>query len=259
VDRHREHAKGCLEGSGFRVEEIAEADEERADLRVSDEAALYIVEVKGKEVSAEYRELVASVRGGAVASLSRTIEYRNRLDGIIRKAESQLVSTPAPLGAFGVLWVSCLEGDVGFILAEFERTLYGVCDVAAYQANDLMKRPSIIPCFYYHHSSFFRYQRIDAVVLSGPDGGHLCVNEFAHRPDDFRRSRLYILLSQANAVMDPPLMERAGQAIAVRGDIDRTDPQAKWDYLRNTYGYMTAPAKDFHGVVMTSVPLRRQQ
>jgi len=210
--------------------------------------------VKGEDASEEYRRLDAMSCDGEVACLDRPIEYRNRLDGIVRKAESQLRSTPAPPEAFRILWVSCQAGDAEFIRAEFEQTLYGLKDLAVFDKT--LASCDMLPCFYYDRAAFFRYREIDAAVISGPQGGQLFLNEFGQSPDRFRESRLYTLLAGKRAVMDPQLRERGGVALAIRGDIDRSDDKAKWEYLLETYGYSTAPARSCHFVAVTSVPLR---
>ncbi len=125
MDHYREHARRCLETKGFQTKCIDEGDEERADLFVSDSAAKYVVEVKGKEASEAYRELCTEADNGAIATLERSIGYRNRLDAIVRKAASQLANTASELTAFRLLWVSCLTGEVDFIHQQFQDTLYG--------------------------------------------------------------------------------------------------------------------------------------
>jgi hypothetical protein len=254
MDHDRQHVKECLEAEGFMVELVPEADEERADLLAHDAADVYVVEVKGKEVTKEYRDLVAQAATGAVACLDREVKRRNRLDGIVHKAESQLVATPAAPGAFRLLWVRLPENPDGyFIRSEFEQTLYGSRDLLVFTQD--RKLVGVLPCYYYGHASFFRCKRIEAAILDGPDGGNLYLNEFGERADAFRKSSLYRSLAGANAVTDPVLQERAGKAIAVRGDPDRRDQHALREYFQRTYGYLTAAAHTLHGTVMTSTPL----
>jgi hypothetical protein len=254
MDEYRNHARRCLEAQGFQAECIDETDEERADLLVSDSASKYVVEVKGKEASEAYQELCAEASKNEMATLERPVAYWNRLDAIVGKANAQLVSTPSEMGAFRLLWVACLMGDVDFIHQQFEYTLYGQRLVSAFDKNNVKSIPSILPCYYYDFSAFYRYREVDAVILSGPESGRLCINEFSPRTRDFRYSRMYNLLPDA-AIIDPIRLEESGKALAIRADIDRKDEKAKWTYLHDTYGYMTAPLQEWHFKGMISVPI----
>lgn len=241
MDRPKEHARHCLEANGFRVQDIDECSEERADLLASDGVDEYVVEVKSKEVSAECENLIAEAANSGLATLDRDITTRNRIDAVVKKADAQLAATPAAAGAFRILWVSCLSGDACFIHRQFERTLYGDRDVMLHDGHGKALLRSV-PCYYYDFSSFYACPGIDAAILSGPDTGYLCVNDCSPRYEAFRRSRLYAFLPD-RAVLDPVRQEQVGEALRILGKIDRRDSTAKWKYLRDTYGYMTAPMR----------------
>lgn len=253
MDQDREHVRRWLEAAGCKTKNIDEADTERADLLVSDEAANYLVEVKSKEISEKCQDLIIEADSQGTASIGRQIERRNRLDGIVAKANSQLMNTPAPASSFRILWVCCLMGDVAFIHKEFERALYGKQLLIIHDKTG-KALPSTMPCFYYDQSSLLRYREIDAVVLSGPESGYLCINEFSQRLSDFRRTRLFSLFSPA-ALIDPVYLEKSRKALAIRQNIDRKDTKAKWQYLLDTYGYMTAPMQECQFTGIVSIPL----
>lgn len=256
MDWDREHVLRYLESNNFQTECIDEADEERADLLVSDHASKYVIEVKGKEASEAYRELCAAADTNGIASLERQVSYSNRLDAIIRKADSQLTNTSSQAGIFHILWVSCPE-DIPFIHQQFKHTLYGQQDLTAFKQS-VKSIPSILPCYYYHYSSFFRCPELDAVILSSPNSGQFCINEFSLRSRALRNSRLCSLFPEA-AITDPFNLEKAGKALAIRGNIDRRDERAKWTYLLNAYGYWTAKAMEHHFTGMLSVPVPGEQ
>lgn len=257
MDQNSEHARCCLEAAGFQAIYIDESDEERADLLVSDDTAQYVLEVKGKEVPDEFRTMVAESDEKGIASISRRISYKNRLDGIIRKAHSQLVTTPYPTSTFRVLWISCLLGDADFIHEQFEFTLFGKEELVVLP-KDFQGTPSVLTCFYYNNSSFYRYKGLDAVILSGPKGGHLCINEFSNRSSSFRLSKMYGYFPET-AIIDPWRLEQAGKALAIRTTIDRSDSQAKWKYIFDTYGYMLAPTQIHSFTGLISVPLKEME
>jgi hypothetical protein len=256
MDIHKEHVRKCLESNGFKVQEIAESPEERADLLASYYAENYLVEVKGKELSEEAQQLVNDADRDGIASIDRAPCYRNRLDGIVRKAHAQLLATPGPPGAFRLLCVSCLSGDDDFIHHEFHKTLYGLNELMVLER--IGEAPRSMLCFYYHHNSFYRCREIDAAILSGRDGAHLCVNEFGLNVAALRCSHLYTVFPR-QSIFDPGALVESGQALAIRANIDRQDAKALWQYLFDTYQVMTQPGREVHFTGMLSMPVPEQR
>jgi hypothetical protein len=254
MDQQESHAVDSLEAAGFRTTRIKEkANERRADLLVSDGVSEYLIEVKGKDVSAEYRQLQGEADSEGIACLERVIAYRDRLDGILGHAHSQLIATP-PTDAYRLVWISCLMEDFDFVHQQFEFTLYGKQELVLFK--DLKHLPSTVTCFYYNHSSFFRFREIDAVILSGPSSRYLCLNEFSQKSSEFRQTDLCEFFPDTNIIV-PSKIEQSGKAISLPAEIDRSDDKAKWKYIFETYGLMSAPAHvhSFRGLM--SVPLRK--
>ena len=87
-----------LEALSFKVEPIGlgkEEGERRSDKKVSDESDTYLVEVKDKESSQQYKRLVAEAREKGSAFGTAPVIPSNAIAGIIRDAADQLEKTPS--------------------------------------------------------------------------------------------------------------------------------------------------------------------
>ena len=168
-----------LKDNDFNPSRVSEDDEEKADFLAFDAVDAYVVEVKGKDLPNDYQEFIEKSAIEGQSSLTRRLESLNRIDSIVKKAESQLVNTQAPERALRLLWVLCLNRDADFILDQFKVRLYGMQELAIISQIESSNKVSALPCFYYGYSSFFRFHRIDAAVLLSVEGAYFCVNEFS--------------------------------------------------------------------------------
>src|SRR5689334_18966065 len=76
---------------GASVARVDEADTRRADFRATDSGSRYLVEVKGRHDSTEYKR---DLRYSGWATAERAIGYDNSAKAVIRDAVDQLLQTP---------------------------------------------------------------------------------------------------------------------------------------------------------------------
>ncbi|NJM10002.1 MAG: hypothetical protein HC883_03700 [Bdellovibrionaceae bacterium] len=233
-----EYARRVFEAHEFRVDRLEAPDGGRcADFLVTKESDSFLLEVTDKRESDFLSNLLLKAKDGGIATASRKSSFSNRIDGILRDKEEQLVQTSRMYPNIPrVVWLSALNRDSEYILRCVKNTAYGLQTVSVLSASGefISKR-----CFYRTHSAFFRFQNIDAVILAGIEGGTFCLNEFSKRAATVRDSNLAQMFPPEGRI-DPIRLERSGKAYCVRGDINRRDDKAVWQYLYDTYGVRTA-------------------
>ncbi len=237
------YASLLLESVGYTVTQIPvsqEPNEERADLMaVIQDDDILIVEAKGKEPHEAYLHLIAQAETRGVATCSRRITPWSALSSVIAKATRQLQATPAPNIAPRVLLISCIHDDWSYVLDAFQYRLYGEVELALWRRTvGMPAQAGTLPCFYYDSSEFCRHRTLDAVILGGPAGQMLLVNEFGERVMHLRKSRLYSEALDAQGLCDPEVKRANGEAIAVLA-ADVLGERERWQYLLDTYGFMT--------------------
>jgi len=248
------HAREVLELVGYDVQSIPpHPSERRADLEARRESEILIVEAKGKDAHQLYLDLVDRARAQGGASLSREIVW-NGLSKIVKEAHEQLLATPAPAPAPRILCVSCLHSDARFVFEALERHLYGLNLLALWRKTD--DAPQLVgqkQCFYYERSDFRRYQGIDAVLLAGPSGSQLLVNEYGLQVSILRRTRLFVRHAEGRAACDPVALVDSGAALAIRSD-EWLEGKARWQYIFDNYGYMHSPTTERRFTALGGAP-----
>jgi hypothetical protein len=244
------HAKICLAGNGFAVEDVPRfPGERRADLIVRWRDEEYVVEAKGKAETAAWRDLLSEAQAYGVATIEREVKQVNAISALIRTAYKQLLATPADNRAFRILWLVADHPDSSFVLTLVEKRLYGLEDLVA--ISSARRPPETRRCYYYSHSDFLRFPGLDAAILSTREAGRMCINSFSPRRDQLRMSRLYEILPQRGAVQDPEIEEKRGQAFLIDGRISQSRTGERWNFLQKKYGYKTCVVNDsyFNGLV----------
>jgi len=248
------HAKKCLSGEGFIVEEIPTArNERRADLRAAYNGEEYVIEAKGKDQTTTWTNLVFEAEGNVLSSASRDVKPWNALSAVILDANEQLASTPANNAAFRILWLVAAHNDSDFVLACVEKRLFGLEHVVAIKS--FHTPPIVKPCYYHSHSDFIRSPDLDAAILSNSQSGFMCVNSFSHRRQALRSSRLYNILDKRGAVRDPEIAESEGAAFLIAENINRSSRGGQWKYLKEKYGYGTSVLMDSQFNALMSIDL----
>jgi hypothetical protein len=248
------HAKKCLSGEGFIVEEISTAQNSRADLRASWNNEEYIIEAKGKDQTLSWTSLVSKAESDVLSSISRDVKPWNALSAVTSDAYKQLTSTPASNTAFRILWLVAAHNDSAFVLSCIEKRLFGLENVVAIKS--FHTPPIVKPCYYHGHNDFIRFPDLDAVILSNLQAGYMCVNSFSHRRQSLRASRLYSVLNERGAVRDPEIAESEGTAFLIaEKNINRSSSGGQWKYLKEKYGYGTSVMMDSQFNALMSVDL----
>jgi len=248
------HAKIMLEAAGYSVTSIPPSKtpgQKRADLKATFEQEVLIVEAKSKDPHQEYLHLLNEVQTHGLGDCSREVVAWNALSSVAEKASLQLEATPAPETAVRILWISCLHDDWEFIFDAFRHRLYGNVELVLFQkTGGLPKMVGTRPCYYYDPSDFFRFQSIDVAVFAGPKGAQVLVNEFGSRVRHLRATRLYSGMKDLSALWDPQTLRESGEALAI---LDPSRNKSKWQYLLETYGFMTSVLHSFHYKALISV------
>jgi hypothetical protein len=240
VNEAEHHARSTLEAEGFRVQPVPRSKTRTADFLVEDGTSTYLVEVTGKEEGEFLRNLRTAARRHGVSDDSRGISPDNTLDSIIRRKARQLADTRVDAD-FRVLWMAALHDDWPFLSELLYRTLYGYTSVYAVRSS--RDQGEILPCLYYNYFSFYRERHLDALVLSTRDAGCLYANELTLRAADFRDSRLYNLFD--NKSRRDPYGAPDG-VLRVAPEVDRSQHNAQWQYLKDRYGVMTSVVVECH-------------
>lgn len=252
------HARICLAGNGFAVEDIPVAPREnRADLSVRWHDEEYVIEAKGRSETTAWRALLSEARAHGVATIGREVKQVNAISALIRTAYRQLLATPASDRALRILWLVAAHPDSSFVLTSVEKRLYGLEDLVAIRSA--RKPPETRRCYYYSQSDFPRFPGLDAAILSTREAGRMCINSFSPRREQLRMSRLYEILAQSSAVQDPEMEEKRGHAFLIDRRINRSHTGEQWSFLQKKYGYKTCVMNDsyFNGVVSIDLDRRK--
>lgn len=247
------HARGVLESAGLTVERLETDDvNPTADYRVVGQDAACLVEVKAREVSEFVRDLAKTAERDGVASDGRAMVRKNTVAGILSEASQQVVVTRGRGNAtdFGIIWISCLHQDAGYLLDQCFRTLYGFASINVFDDRGVILRASK-PCFYYCFNSFFDLPGIEGAVLASRSATTLCLNSHAPRYVEFARSS--IARSPAwSRVIDPLEAERCGDAFVIDGAVNRRDPHALWKAIKDKYGVLNSPMAEVQWLGMAA-------
>ncbi len=123
---------------------------------------------------------------------------------------------------FRVIAVVAAQDDPQADIVQLESTLYGVVDIIYDQdeiGNALAK-----DCFYFTFSEFYRLTDIVGVLaFADPMTSRLYLNSFALDLHTFRKSKLYSMYAEENAVEDPLAAEQRGNIFVADCALDRRD------------------------------------
>src|SRR5262249_13764548 len=152
-------------------------------LRAHDSDSRYLIEVKTRTddetLTEELREHGSAYR---VSPLGPT----NAVSGILQHAATQLNGLLST-GEFRLVWfrVRSRRGEEETLAERVRHTLYGISPVAGTGRGS--KAP---PCYFFHESTFFRYQELDGSVIDYRDRLLLCLNPYSKHSRELRASRL---------------------------------------------------------------------
>ena len=222
--------KYFFETLGYEVKKIDECDEESPDFVVSDENSTYLVELKTKFAADErVEERDKTLLEGKIHGIHESIIRKNRVSGIIKKAQSQLNAHVLSDDSFRIVWLLSSGHLSEPSMHQFEATLYGTTTVC-----DFSDEGKCMDCFFFYNSDFHRYKdELDAAIVSTETSAKLLLNPFSPRFEAMKHCSLSQHLG--TAVVDPIQMAEDNHAYIVEGDVDRNDKNAVLQYLRDKY------------------------
>jgi hypothetical protein len=216
METAKQMAHDVLRAIGFRVDEIPESNDRRADLRASDVSSTYFIEVKQKIDDIEALRTDANqMATGEVISHSKSLSHHNRIAAILKDGRNQLDQTPKSTHDFSLIWFAADGIDRDVYWKRAFATFYGFVQLLALEPPG----DEIIDCFYFDYSASWSMPTVDAMVLVDVDNLQLCLNEFSPKLDLFRQSLLCTQLS--DAVVDPLHLLANNSIIALHTDASR--------------------------------------
>jgi hypothetical protein len=228
-------ARSVLSVWGAKVEAVPTSEKEESDWFATLDGFRLLIEEKTKlENPDQVAERNLALEFEGVHGTTTSLGPNNRISGIVRKAERQLISTAMDLEPDArVVWLTSVGLDREAKDRQAYSTLYGATKVFNLDVSKSMR-----DCFFFHNSDFFRYNKLDGAFLATANKGaatiRLCLNPFSERWSALRDSPFASKLN--SGLVDPIAREAAGKAMIADTDIDRRNPDAVLDYLRLKYG-----------------------
>lgn len=219
-----------FQAHGFSAEKIEEYDQEKPDFFVYDNDHTYIVELKTKSESDEKaEERKAVLLSGKIYGETEPIDSINRLSGIIRKAQSQLINHMPEEKVFRLAWFLCSGHGSEAKTDQFQATLYGSTSIVDLDVSGMR------PCYFFRNSDFYRFRAsLDGAIVSTESNAKFLLNPLSLKFDELKISKLVGIFGES--VVNPIQEEEEGLAYLAEGEIDRTDKQKVIAYLKNKYG-----------------------
>ena len=228
-------AKQILSNLGFRVEEIPEGNSRSADLAISDDTSAYHLEVKEKfesqSVAQKRQECLAR---GDIYQQDDPLAHDNRISAILRDAQNQLDETLDKADAFQLIWFHANGVDADLKYRQAFATFYGQVPLIALEP----RQSETTTCFYFDYSAAFAMPTIEALILTDHTTLQVCLNEFSHRSDEFRRTPFYHRFRELDGVIDPLSLAAEGKIIACRAGIPRKSDHEVCKALREQTGVL---------------------
>ena len=119
-------------------------------------------------------------------------------------------------------------------------TFYGYVHLLPMYPNNHL---STKECFYFDYNAAFDMRDIEALILTDGKQLQFCLNEFAHRADDFRSTKLFREFQSRDGIYDPRVLEAAETVIACRFDFPRNDENATARALQEQTGILYSPIR----------------
>jgi hypothetical protein len=232
-----------LTAAGLLVTPVdVDAKVERCDLSAKDTCEKYLIEVKGINDEDEIKQ---TLRSGGMFETDRSHVYRNRVAKEIHKAKNQLKSTANDYDNH--LWLVALIArsnyDSHFMSEQILGTLYGVGAITDTEVGAECRRRR---CLYFSESAFFKHPDLDGAIVLGPDGIALYMNDHGRRLDRMRQSGLACFLAQHDVVYDKEAMESRSDCLVADFEMDRTDPNAVLERLKQKYSNRELQLVNWH-------------
>ena len=246
-----EFAKAVLESVGAKVEPVERSGDRTPDFQIWFGTVHYIVEVKTRtEDDDRARHRREALQRGDVAADSLELRRSNTISGIIADGVDQLDAFDGPV-AFRVLWVHTDGMFSESYKLQFFNALYG-----STRLYDFYDKQFKVDGLYFRDSDFFRYRDSLDAAVSTMQVGEVCklfcyLNDQSPRFDAIRTSPLVNAFPER--LYDPIVQEAAGEALIVRGDVNRGNAAAVLAHLHKLTGRRLHHADFTHATAIVSV------
>jgi hypothetical protein len=226
---------------GFSVEDIPVRKGRSADLRIADASDRYHLEVKEKFESAEdARVRTESLNSGELFAEEAPLWHDNRISGILRDAGKQLDQTPKTPDTFQLVWFHAHGSDPDLKGRQAFATFYGDVPVSPRWPNHALPTKH---CFYFDYSAALAMPSVEALIISERDSLQFCLNVESARTNEFRRTELFKVFQDRNAVFDPLVLETSGELILLRSTIPRKSDDDTAAALKEQTGISYTPIR----------------
>lgn len=226
-DKDAEDVLLFLKSKGYEGDFIERTDKKTPDIWVYDGKHKYVIEVKSKsEAQERVKNRDAVLLSGEIFEEIVPIVPKNTIDGVISDGCKQLAAA-AGTGDFYLLWIKFQSFDPKVDVSVAKQTILGVQDVW-----DVTNGHTVLPCYYYKNSSFFKNRKVlDGVIFEFDGGGEFWINNLSPRYKKLKKSN-FIEHFPPN---DPLEKESKGDAYIVDGEVDRADEDKILSYLMKKY------------------------
>lgn len=235
ISAEEEYVIGRLEEMGFRAEKLARTAERKAcDLLVADDTKQYLIEVKRRRSDESIARTLR--KDGKTELLHHPMGFSAPTEKTMAHAVKQLDAIESPGNPFKLIWfyIDPQYNDATTLIQQVHDTAFG--------GANLIRMPragegSPVHCYFFHHSVFFKYPQLSAVVLDTGRTFTLLLNPFGDRLAEFRTTALFRWFdSDEGGVVDPYALEAAGLALIADCDVDRRNEHGVLTYLKKKYG-----------------------
>lgn len=225
-----------LRSQGLEVTPLERREQKTPDLLAKGGGDEYLIEIKTKQDDArQLMEEAARLDAGEVVTIASRWGSKNVVSGIVKEGVDQMASF-GDASTMRILWLHAVGRDHESQAEQFLHTLYGATNII-----DIFDRTLNRQCYYFYDSSFYRFRsKLDGAVVSRITGQtKLLLNSLS--PQHERLSCSCLVRAFGGAVVDPAILERAGNIMIADCDIDRNNSGAVKSYLQNKY---SRPALD---------------
>lgn len=243
MDNLESHVIEYLKIFSVFAEKIAESDTKTPDFLVQQEERI-LIELKEKVDQAELYELKeAKFASGEVYEYSSSMEYSNRISGIIRSGIEQLDAQRIKTKSdFCLLFMVANGVAPRNQIEKIISTLYGRKSVIDFKSNS----NQAVHCYYAYYSEFFKHRNIlDGVILVADGVTYLLINNLSPRYNAFKASHFYSKFDAKVMILDPIDLEMRGEIMIADCDIPRKNTKLVKEYIFSKYGIEEGLMLDF--------------
>jgi hypothetical protein len=258
MTNEEEYAKIMLESisKDFVVKKISESNTKTPDFILSNGEYNYLIELKTKynDIKKE-AEREKKLSQGDIYQEETPHSYSNVLSGIISDGSKQLSSMKEINYNFRLLCLLLLGHEPDMQAKKFEHTFYGTKYIIIHDER-IEQKERLKECLYFYYSVFYRFRGIidGAILLNPNEGCKLYMNGLSDKYELLKKTKLFSVLKNANAVYDPIELEK-NQKVLVVDNFDNHNPRNEsevLEYIRNKYGIKYLQTQEINHFLLIS-------